>query len=242
MIKVAICDDETAEAIKIDSFVRVYDDCDIKVYTNSRALARDIEDGADFDLYLLDIVMPKPDGIELARFIRKFDETAVIIYLTSRDDRSLDAFRVHASQYLVKPVCFDALRRALDIALVAINDRNTKIFMLKTKECTEALPFHRIVYCELENRTLCFMTADDKKHRGTTLRVPFEEAASPLMSDSRFIRTHTSYIVNMDFVQSIQAHTLSMRIGGSIPIAQRALSEVRERYLGYIFRGEQAYL
>ncbi len=238
MIKVAICDDEAAEAIKIDSFVRAYNDCDAKVYTNSRALARDIEDGAAFDLYLLDIVMPKPDGIELAQFIRKFDDTAVIIYLTSRDDRSLDAFRVHASQYLVKPVNFDALRSALDIALVSINDRNTKIFILKTRDGTEAIPFHRIVYGELENRALCFMTADTNKHRGMTLRVPFEEATAPLMSDSRFVRTHTSYIVNMDYVQSVQANTLSMRIGGSIPIAQRALGEVKERYLGYFFRGE----
>ncbi len=238
MIKVAVCDDELAEAEKIDSYVRAYDDCDIKVYTSSRALARDIEDGAAFDLYLLDIVMPKPDGIELAQFIRRFDETAVIIYLTSRDDRSLDAFRVHASQYLVKPVCFEALQNALDIALVSIHDRNTKMFILKTKDSTEAIPFHRIVYCELENRTLCFMTADAKKHRGTTLRVPFEEAAASLLSDNRFVRTHTSFIVNMDYVQSIQANTLSMRIGGSIPIAQRALGDVKERYLGYFFRGE----
>ncbi len=131
MIKVAICDDEAAEAIKIDSFVRAYGDFDIRVYTSSSELARDIDDGAAFDLYLLDVVMPKPDGIELAQLIRELDETAVIIYLTNRDDRSLDAFRVYASQYLVKPVDLDTLQRALDIALITVKDRNAKIFILK---------------------------------------------------------------------------------------------------------------
>ncbi len=239
MIKVAICDDEAAEAIKIDNFIRAYDDCDIKVYTNSQELAWDIEDGAAFDLYLLDVVMPKPDGIELAQLIRKWDETAVIIYLTSRDDRSLDAFRVFASQYLVKPVSFDTLRHVLDIAILSIKDRNARIFILKHKDGTEAIPFHRIVYCELEDRTLSCLTADNIKHRSTTLRIPFKEAVSPLIQDRRFIRPHTSYVANMDYVQSIQGNTLSMRIGGSIPIAQRALSEIKERYLRHFFRGEQ---
>ncbi len=239
MIKVAICDDEAAEAIRIDGFVRAYDDCDIKVYTSSKELARDIEDGAAFDLYLLDVVMPKPDGIELAQLIRELDETAVIIYLTNWNDRSLDAFRVYASQYLVKPVHLDTLQRALDIALISVKDRNAKIFMLKTKDGSKAIPFHRIVYCELKDRTLRCVTADDKKHDSTTLRVSFEEAVSPLLSDSRFIRPHTSFVVNMDYVRSIEGNTLSMRIGGSVPIAQRAKGEVKEKYLQYFFREEQ---
>ncbi len=238
MIKVAICDDEAAEAIVIDNFVRTYDDCDIKVYTSSKKLAQDIEGGAAFDLYLLDVVMPKPDGIELAQLIRETDETAVIIYLTSRDDRSLDAYRVHASQYLVKPVNFDTLRRVLDVALISVKDRNAKIFMLKTKDGTEAIPFHRIVYCANEDRTLRFLTADGKKYSSTTLRVPFDEAVGPLMLDSRFICPHASFIANMDYIQSIEGNMLFMRIGGSVPIAQRALSQIRERYLGYFFRGE----
>ncbi len=101
MLMVAICDDDASEVKKIEDFVRAYNgDFDITVYTSSKELARAIEEGAAFDVYLLDIVMPKPDGIELARIIRQTDETAVIIYLTSHDGRALDAFSVRASQYL----------------------------------------------------------------------------------------------------------------------------------------------
>lgn len=240
MIQVAICDDDAADAIRIDSFLRAYDDCDVKVYTDSKTLVRNIGAGAAFDLYLLDVVMPKPDGIELAQFIRELDETAVIIYLTSRNDRSLDAFRVSASQYLMKPIDLDTLRRVLDIALVSVKDRNAKIFVLKTKDSTQAIPFHRIVYCELQDRALRCVTADDIKYSGTTLRVPFEEAVGPLLSDGRFVRPHASFVVNMDYVKSIQGSTLSMRIGGSIPIAQRSAGEVKAKYMGYFFRGDKA--
>ncbi len=239
MLKIAICDDEAAEVKRIEGFVRTYDDCDICAYTNSKKLAWDIEDGASFDLYLLDVVMPSPDGIELARLIRDFDVTAVIIYLTSRTDRSLDAFRVHASQYLVKPVSFDMLRKELDTALITVKNRNAKTFLLKTKDSTAAIPFHRIVYCEHKDRTLCCITADGETHLSTTLRIPFNDAISPLLSDCRFIRPHTSFVVNMDYVQRIQGSAMLIGIHGSVPIAHRAIGEIKERYLQYFFRGEE---
>ncbi len=102
----------------------------------------------------------------------------------------------------------------------------------------EAIPFHRIVYCELESRVLCCVTADGKEHRSVTLRVPFDNSVSALLADNRFIRPHTSFAVNMDYVKSIQGDSLLMKIGGNVPIAHRAIGEIKEKYLHYFFRGE----
>ncbi len=240
MVKVAVCDDDASEVKKIEDFVRAYDgDFDITVYTSSKELARAIEDGAAFDVYLLDIVMPNPDGIELARLIRQTDETAAIIYLTSHDGRALDAFSVRASQYLTKPVRRETLYRELDIALTAVKAKNANIFLLKTKNGQQAIPFHRIVYCELENRALSCVTADGERHRSVTLRAPFDKAVSPLLADKRFIRPHISFAVNMDYVKSIQGNCFVMKTGETVPIAHRAADEVKEKYLHYFFRGEQ---
>ncbi len=239
MIKVAICDDDAAEAGRIENFVRTYGDFDISVYTNSRKLGWVIEDGADFDLYLLDVVMPNPDGIELARLIRKSDKTAAIIYLTSHNERALEAFHVHASQYLIKPVSYETLCRELDSVLTAVKSRNAKTFLIKTKDGTEAVPFHKIVCCELVNRTLCCITADGEKHRSVTLRTSFKESVSQLCTDSRFIYPHMSFVVNMDYVKSMQGNLLVMNTGADIPITRRAVSNIKEKYLEYFFGGEQ---
>ncbi len=239
MVRIAICDDEAAEARRIEGFVRAYDDFDISVYVSSKELARDIDGGALFDLYLLDVVMPKPDGIELARLIRETDETAAIIYLTSHDERALDAYRVRASQYLVKPVDRDTLFREMDAALAAAKLRGSRTFLLKTKEGTQVIPLHRIVCCELFERTVCCLTADGQTHRGVTLRTSFDEATAKLLADHRFLRPHTSYVVNMDYVKSMQGDSLTMRLGADIPIARRAAGEIKAKYLQYFFGSDK---
>lgn len=239
MLRVAICDDEAAEAARIEGFVRTYGDYDIKVYTSAKELARDVEDGTAFDLYLLDIAMPQLDGIELARIVRSYDETSVIIYLTGRDDRSLDAYNVRAAQYLVKPVSFDILRKELNTALAAVKAKNAKTFLIKTREGTEAIPFHRIVYCELSDRSLMCITADGGRLKSVSLRGSFDEAVAPLMFDARFVRPHVAFVVNLDYVRCVQKNNLLMRIGGSLPIAHRAIGEIKERYYKHFFGGER---
>ena len=237
MLKVAICDDDAAEVKKIEDFVRAYNgDFDITVYTSSKKLEQAIEDGIAFDLYLLDVVMPKPDGIELARLIRGIDETAAIIYLTSHDGHALDAFSVRASQYLTKPVCRKTLYRELDAALTVVKKRKANTFLLKTKDGWQTIPFHRLVYCELEGRALCCVTADGEQHRGVTLREPFEKAVSTLLTNGSFICPHVSFVVNMDYVKSIQGNFFMMKIGGTVPITRRSAGEIKEKYLQYFFQ------
>ncbi len=182
--------------------------------------------------------MPSPDGIELARFIREKDRAAAIIYLTSHDGRSLDAFRVRASQYLIKPVSLDTLRTELDLALTGLKARNGKTFIMKTRDGAFAIPFHNIVNCELVDRSLCCLTADGEKHVSVTLRGPFAEAVAQLLADRRFLGPHTSFLVNMEYVRGIQADMLLMRIGPDIPIAHRLISKIKEKYLQYFFKGE----
>ncbi|MDR2897912.1 MAG: LytTR family transcriptional regulator, partial [Spirochaetaceae bacterium] len=127
------------------------------------------------------------------------------------------------------------LRRELNTALAAVKARNANTFLLKTKDGTEAIPFHRIVYCELEGRTLCCVTADGEKRRSVTVRTPFDEAVSGLIADERFIRPHTSFAVNMDYIKSMHRDSLIMKTGEKLPITNRALSGIKETYLQYFF-------
>ncbi len=237
MLRVAVCDDNMDEVRRIEGFVRAYSDFDIAVYTSSGELVNDIDDGSAFDLYLLDIVMPEPDGIELARIIRRSDSAAAIIYLTSHDGHALDAYRVHAAQYLVKPVDRDTLYRELDAAITAIKSRNANTFIIKTKDGAQVVPFHRIAYFELEGRALCCVTSDGEIHRSMTLRTPFDEAVSEIMSDSRFIRPHFSFVVNMDYIKSVNRHSIVMKSGAVIPVSHGAAGEIKEKYTRYFFKG-----
>ncbi len=68
------------------------------------------------DVVLMDIRMPEMNGLELARHLQKLEHPPVIIFTTAYDEYALQAFELHAIDYLLKPIrlgrLFDALNRA----------------------------------------------------------------------------------------------------------------------------------
>ena len=61
------------------------------------------------DLALLDINMPKIDGIALAARIKEMYPQMIVLFLTAYREYALDAYAVHAAGYLLKPVSLETL-------------------------------------------------------------------------------------------------------------------------------------
>jgi len=64
-----------------------------------------------FDLCLLDIMMPKKDGITLAKEIRLLDKEIPIIFLTAKSlkEDTIEGFRAGADDYMTKPFSMEEL-------------------------------------------------------------------------------------------------------------------------------------
>ena len=64
-----------------------------------------------FDLCLLDIMMPKKDGFTLAKEIRSIDKNLPIIFLTAKTmkDDAIEGFRIGADDYITKPFSMEEL-------------------------------------------------------------------------------------------------------------------------------------
>jgi DNA-binding response OmpR family regulator len=67
------------------------------------------------DIVILDIYMPKLDGLSVAKYIRNKDEETPIIMITGHSDRELllDAVNLKLEAYLVKPIDFTILNNTL---------------------------------------------------------------------------------------------------------------------------------
>lgn len=72
------------------------------------------------DIVLLDINIPKKNGLEVARIIREEDQETPILFLTAYSDRGklLDAINLGVSAYLVKPFKVDELKDAIKKIIV----------------------------------------------------------------------------------------------------------------------------
>lgn len=66
------------------------------------------------EVAFLDIKMRGMTGLELARRLKELQADMNIIFVTGYSEYSLDAFRLYASDYLLKPATPDAVCRALE--------------------------------------------------------------------------------------------------------------------------------
>jgi DNA-binding response OmpR family regulator len=86
------------------------------------------------DIILLDINMPKIDGLTLAKKIRQIDKNVKIIITTSysEQDKLLQAIELYLIRYIIKPIELDILKDAIEKAKKEIEDErgNQKIFLL----------------------------------------------------------------------------------------------------------------
>lgn len=66
---------------------------------------------ADYDVLVLDIMLPKMDGLELLRELRRLGDKTPVLMLTARDtvDNRVEGLDAGADDYLVKPFAFPEL-------------------------------------------------------------------------------------------------------------------------------------
>jgi DNA-binding response OmpR family regulator len=73
----------------------------------------------NFDICLLDVMLPKKDGMSLATQIRRKNETVPILMLTSKsmDDDKIAGFKSGADDYITKPFNMQELLLRLEVFL-----------------------------------------------------------------------------------------------------------------------------
>ncbi len=166
------------------------------------------------DMVFLDIDMPIISGFDLLEMVG--DIYFSVVFTTAYDKYALKAFRISATDYLLKPIDKDELKAAIKKVetqqsikspqdqvkfllnqLKALDDDNVKKIALPTLEGTEFINLKDIIYCEADGAYSFVYFIDRKKlYISKTLRY-LEQA----LCDYHFFRVHNSYIVNIDYMQ-----------------------------------------
>lgn len=88
-----------------------------------------------FDLLILDVMMPKMDGFNLALQIRKINPDIPIIFLTAKSSKedTIEGFNIGADDYITKPFSIDELIARINAILKRTNvykslESNQKVF------------------------------------------------------------------------------------------------------------------
>jgi two-component system response regulator AlgR len=112
-IRILIVDDEPLAADRLMMLCAGLEGVCVIGHASDGGAALTIIEQDNPDLLLLDIAMPRMDGISLARILERRVPRPAVIFVTAYDHYAVDAFDVAAVDYLLKPVAAERLQRAV---------------------------------------------------------------------------------------------------------------------------------
>jgi DNA-binding LytR/AlgR family response regulator len=187
-----------------------------------------------FHIYLLDIVMPMVDGLELGKEIRRFDHEAQIIFITTEPQFALQAYAVNPANYLIKPIDKQQLFDTLTLAISKTSLDDERTFTIKTADSLRVIKLSNIACCEYCSHTVIFSITNGEKIHSRTFRESFAEYCTPILKDRRFLQCHTSFVINMRRVERFTKDSFTLYGGKLVPIAAKRYPTVRDAYMDYL--------
>lgn len=242
MYSIALCDDEEEELLRTQDSLNNYmkrnsiNDFVIERFQNAEELLYRIKH-KDYmpDILLLDIYMPEKLGTTLAREIREMGSTSRIIFLTSSKDHALEAFRLEAAQYLVKPFAEAELFAVLDRCVREMEEEAKKYLLLKVDGRIRRVPLSDILYCEAQGKRQCIHLSDETHF---VLNMTMGEIGNLVLDYPEFTKVGISYIINMNHLDTLNAREAHLDNGDSIYLPRGSYGILRENYFRYYCGGD----
>lgn len=242
MLKIALCDDQPLELESISALTQRYMednqvDYQLKLYSHPDELLLHCE-SERYQLYILDIVMPMINGIEVGREIRRLDRESQIIFVTSEPSFALDAYLANPVNYLLKPINQTDYFDTLFLALSKIDLSDETLHTIKVRDGLRIVPLFTIIACEYVNRSARYTLANGEVLLTRTLQESFGDHILPLLNNNRFLRCHTSYVINMNQVEKFSKEGFVLRGGMNVPISTKQYAVVRNNFVNFILKKE----
>lgn len=221
-VKIALCDDNALQLSMIEDIVIRYCeenriDAEIKSFESGLKLLEYAMGSGSFDVYILDMIMPDMDGMEVARKLRNKGDMGHIIFLTSSTEYAIEAYDVAALYYLVKPIDTDKIYMALDRAKITKqNQSQTKVegdfFEIIGKDQKMRIRIEDILFVDIISRRLCFHMVDGQNYESVMLRTKFCDGVSELSSYQDFV-VDGKVLVNKRHIKNITTSEIEFSNG-----------------------------
>lgn len=232
MISILICDNNPifADYLKQEVEQLLPVPCRVSVCHSSEAL-RQICASDPPGIALMDIHLGNSpeNGITLARELFPASSDTSVIFITGYIEYVSDVYEADHIYFIRKPVEKEYLRRALDKAL---EGKQTKapIFSMKIQGTTQLIDLREVLCVESFYRKLRFRMWNE------TLECYGSFSSLPEMVTSHMIHCHKSFLVNPDYIRTMDHQKFLLKDGSSVPISRSHYSDSRQAFLDYCAR------
>lgn len=197
------------------------------------------------DLLLLDVQMPKLSGFEVMELLG--ERAPAVIFVTAHDEFAVQAFQIHAVDYLLKPVEPLRLQQALQRARERLHDPashratvNAQVavaarapgqwlerVVIRDGSRVHVLAIHTVDFVEAEDDYLV-IAAGGKRHRKQQTLAQLESQLDP----ARFVRIHRSFLLNVERIARIEPYAkdswqVFLSDGSHLPMSRSGYQRLR---------------
>lgn len=183
-----------------------------------------------YSIVLMDIALPKINGLEAARQLRYVDKSVVLIFVTKMAQYAQKGYEVNAQDFIVKPVNYADFCLKIKKAINIARSRENNLVLIPSGSGFFRLSTDKIIYVEVMGHQLKYQLVDGALEvRGTLASVEKN------LAGKGFLRCSNCYLVNSRFINSVSGYDLD--VGGYIlkishPRHRRFVEELMKLYSG----------
>lgn len=217
MIRAIIVDDEYLARQRIIKLLKTHPEIKVVAEAKNGELAVESINMKEPDLVFLDVQMPDFNGFEVVKKIKP-KKTPYIIFTTAYDSYAIQAFNIHALDYLLKPIDEDRFNESMETLLKHFEVIKASIFnkklmkMVRSFEHPQDDYIHQIMITdrgwehEIDLDNVIYIEANGNYvNLKTSEKIYLYRATMSTLSEqlnpTEFIRIHRSTIVNRRFIK-----------------------------------------
>lgn len=224
-IRIMVAEDERLAREELHYLLSHSDDIELLPFASNGAELLELVEVHSPDVVFLDIHMPEMMGIQVARMLKSRTDAPLFVFSTAHEDYAVEAFRLHAVDYLLKPYDHIRLQETLHRIRERLSEKTYPLLNLPASlEVTVSHPSLKqknspptiskllveenqrmyvidpetIMYAVREERSLLLYTATNTY----TSKMTLQQLEGKLQAHA-FFRIHRSYLVNLHFVLEV---------------------------------------
>lgn len=224
MIRIAICDDVLTDIKALKDQLILYRNqkkinFSIDSFTSAKQFLSHYKQRV-YDLVFMDVMLKKQSGLELAKELRKTESLPIILY-SSSPDFAIDGYEINISGYITKPLNKEKLFNYLNRFFTELPRKKVEI------------PYHsnfiylyvdELIYCESVGRKIK-IKLKNKNDEIISFYGKLDDLEKTI-NDNSMLRTHKSFLVNMNYIESIDGAFFVLKDKTKIPIRKKDLNSL----------------
>ena len=202
MIRIAVVEDDPQSSTQLCQYIEDYgresgNTVSVITYTDGAQFMDSYR--GQFDIILLDIVLPLLDGMTTASLVRKSNPEVIIMFITSMAQYAIQGYQVDALDYILKPTNYFSFSQRLGRAVQRVKKREQQYIPILIRGGLVKTAVSDLLYVESQGHRILYHTRSGVHSTTGTIQKVEED-----LSGKGFFRCNKGYLVNLEHVDAVQ--------------------------------------